>query len=78
MAVVRLSLKWTLSMQMEMAMETISRQSRPQMKMNMTRSRSILGVEKLSYSFEVRRLAGVDLGMCINSSSKTGQSWNRF
>ena len=53
-------------------------QSRPQMKMNMTRSRSIPGAEKLSYSFEVRKLAGVDLEMCVNSSSRTGQSWIRF
>ena len=78
MAVVRLSLKWTLSTRMVTAMETISPQSLPQMKMNMTRSRSILEMEKPSYSFEVRKLAGEGLGMSINSSSRTGQSWNRF
>lgn len=78
MAVVRLFLKWTLSTQMEMAMETISLQSRPQINMNMIRSRSMLGVEKPSSSLEVSRLAGKDLGMCIDFSSRTGQSWNRL
>ena len=75
MAVAQPCLKWTLSTQMVTELETIYSQSRPRTSMNMTRSRSIPAVEKRSSSFEVRKLAGEDLEMYGNSSSRTGPSW---